>query len=118
MKDPVKFTIFLITDTAPGLMGQAEQMDLSSVCLYLAEKADLHAASVPTTVLTMCSVLCWLCKGCSCDFISILQKPMILLDSLDGVMNAHKMNDFALSLGLLSLQSVFIAVSFDSYSRS
>lgn len=43
---------------------------------------------------------------------------MILLDSLDGVMNAHKMNDFALSLGLLSLQSVFIAVSFDSYSRS
>lgn len=33
---------------------------------------------------------------------------MILLDLLVSVMNTHKMNDLALRLGLLRLQSVFI----------
>lgn len=65
-------------------------------------------------ICIQCSVPCWLCTGRSCDFISILKKPKILLDLLDGVVNTHKMNDFTLRLGCLSLQRV----PCDPYSRS
>lgn len=123
VEDPVKFIIFLITDIASVLMGQAELTgsSLPSVFLYLADKKSKGVLHMSTqnqspsiiSVLTMCSVLCWLCREYSWILFLSSGNPQ------SGRMSICRMNDLAFGLGLSSLQSVFAeTVSFDPYNRS